>query len=157
MRLVLGDQHLDAVVISHGADSDEWQDDAKHASLSRRAVDLDASAMIGDDPVADREAESRAATRGLRREERLEEPLPHRAERFRDPLSITSMISSSPRTGDRNTFSRIVPGLSHRVHRVEHQRHEHLHELIAIGTDEQRGLGGEIDIDVHRLERRDGT
>ena len=52
------------------------QENAEHASLADHAVDLDPPAVLGDDRVADRQAESRAAARRLRGEERLEDLRP---------------------------------------------------------------------------------
>ena len=75
VHFVLGHEHLDLRLahvrspLSIGA----REHDAKHAPLSRCAVHLDAAAVLGDDRVADRQPEPRAAAGRLGRVEWFED------------------------------------------------------------------------------------
>ena len=102
---VLGDENSNASAAARRAVSRSCgarrEEDAKHAALADDAVDLDASAVLGDDRVADRQTEPRAAARRLRREERLEDLRSDRRGECPCPRSITSAIDSPSSSSDR--------------------------------------------------------
>ena len=86
--------------------------------------------MLRDDGIADGESESRAAPGCLRGEERLEEL---RQIRVADPFAVIDDLGEHG--------SRVVAPagaqldgalLAHRVHCVDEQRHEDLHELLLV-------------------------
>ncbi len=112
--------------------------DSEDGATAGLAVDFDPSVMILDDPVADREAEPGATPRRLGGEERLEDLAqirtgnPHAGVLDLDHHLIRPPAAPAVRRVK-------VPPSSMRVDRVEHERHEHLDQLLRVAHGARLG------------------
>ena len=114
----------------------------KVAPRPGRAVHLDPAAVVRDDAVADREPEPGAPPRRLGGVERLEDlGLVRRAE---CPTPVSShldhdLVPRAPGSAAVRTVS--VAALLHGVERVEHQRHQHLDQLLGVARRSRAASG----------------
>ena len=128
---------------------DHGQLDAEFRPAPRLALDRDRPAVLLDDPLAEREAESRPLPARLRREEGLEDPRPDLGRNPRPgvadlephpvPLAVEPCRDREP--------ARRRHG-AHRVLGIHDEVHQHLVESVGIRPEDGQVLG-EVEDDLH--------
>lgn len=121
----------------------------RKVSPARHAVHLDSPSVLLHDAVADAEAEPRALPLRLGGVERFEDLAELAA---RDPVPGVDHLGDRRRVAVTTGDDAHRALLAHRIHGVEQQRHEDLHELLGVGLRHAAEERIELGLDMEPLE-----